>query len=196
MNKLSGIFAITLLLVPMAFAGLDDGIAARERGDYTTALREFKSLAEQGNADAQTYLGSMYIRGQGVPHDFAEALKWYRKAAVQGVPEAQYFLGMTYLQRHGINHDEVKAVKWLRKAAEQGHAQAEYSLGLMYKYGWGVFQDPVEAYKWFSLAAEQGNEDGLRNRAYLEKRMTPEDITAAQELVRTWIPCGTDRQCP
>jgi hypothetical protein len=33
----------------------------------TTALRELTPLAEQGNADAQYYLGVMYHKGRGVP---------------------------------------------------------------------------------------------------------------------------------
>ena len=39
-------------------ADFSDGIAAYNRGDYATALKEFKSLAEQGDAAAQYWLGS------------------------------------------------------------------------------------------------------------------------------------------
>ena len=176
--------------------GLDEGIAARERGDYATALREFRPLAERGDADAQANLGLMNIKGQGVPHDIAAAAKWYREAAEQGIPEAQHFLGVMYVQSHGVYHDDVEAVKWFRKAAEQGYAPAEYNLGLMYEYGWGVLLDHIEAYKWYSLAAAQGESNGYRNRTNLEKRMTPETLSASRELVRAWTPCGTDRQCP
>ena len=44
---------------------------------------ETKVLAEQGYADAQFNLGSMYRKGEGVPENDAEAVKWYRKAADQ-----------------------------------------------------------------------------------------------------------------
>ncbi len=49
------------------------------------ALRELRSLADQGDADAQFNLGLMYARGQGVPQDHAQAMKLYRMAAEQGV---------------------------------------------------------------------------------------------------------------
>lgn len=185
MNKL---LLISLLIVSVAHAGLEEGIAARERGDYATALLEIQPLAEQGNAVAQATLGLMYAKGQGVIHNFVKALEWHRKAALQGVPQAQHFLGVMYAQRHGISHDDFEAVKWFSKAAEQGYAPAQFNLGLMYDYGWGVRLDYVEAHKWYSLAAAQGDDDGLRNKTNVEKRMTPEEISSAKELARTWAP--------
>ena len=66
--------------------------ASYEKGDYETALREFKPLAEQGGAYAQYNLGQMYRRGQGVPHNYQTAVKWYRLAAEQGNAYAQFNL--------------------------------------------------------------------------------------------------------
>ena len=45
----------TLLLLTSAFvhAGFDEGMAAANKGDYQTAFKEWKPLAEQGDADAQ-----------------------------------------------------------------------------------------------------------------------------------------------
>ncbi len=45
------------------------------RPGYATALREFRGLAEQGNASAQFNLGVMYGKGHGVPQDYAEAAR-------------------------------------------------------------------------------------------------------------------------
>ena len=42
-------------------------MAAYERGDYATAMRGFRILVEQGDANAQFNLGSMYDFGEGVP---------------------------------------------------------------------------------------------------------------------------------
>ena len=63
---------------------LEDGIAAARRGEYATAVPIFRSLAEQGNASAQSTLGDMYLLGQGVPKDYAEAFRWLRLAVNQG----------------------------------------------------------------------------------------------------------------
>ncbi len=78
----------TLGLTAPGWAGFDEGDAAYHRGDYATALREFRSLAERGDTYAQFILGFMYTQGQGVTQDYAQAAKWYRKAADQGDPFA------------------------------------------------------------------------------------------------------------
>ncbi len=51
-RTLATVFLCLLLATP-AWAGFDEGVAAYHRGDYATALREFRPLAEQGDAAAQ-----------------------------------------------------------------------------------------------------------------------------------------------
>ena len=65
-------------------ANFESGTAAYERGDYATALREFRVLAVQGYSSAQNNLGVMYAKGRGVPQDYTEAHKWYNLAAPRG----------------------------------------------------------------------------------------------------------------
>jgi len=87
------IVAATLLIAFMATARADfqDGFAAADRGDYATALREWRPLAEQGDASAQYNLGLMYDKGQGVPQDYVQAHLWYNLAAAQGTEKARRF---------------------------------------------------------------------------------------------------------
>ena len=54
----------------------EDGVAAYERKDYATALKEFRSAALQGNRDAQLLLGSMFEQAFGVAQDYKEAVRW------------------------------------------------------------------------------------------------------------------------
>ena len=72
---------LLLMLAAPAWAGFDDGVTAYRRGDYATALREFRPLAAQGVAKAQNNLGFMYTKGWGVAQDYAQAHKWYNLAA-------------------------------------------------------------------------------------------------------------------
>ena len=138
-------------------ADFDAGKSAYDRGDYATAFREWKPLAEKGNAAlAQFYLGLMYAQGQGVPQDYAEAARWYRRAAEQGYDAAQFRLGMLYFEGEGFPQDYKEAMRWIRLAADQGLSDAQDSLGLMYRWGKGVKQDYAEAARWYRLAAEQG----------------------------------------
>ena len=87
---------LLIVLATPAWAGFDEGVAAYDRGDYATALREWRPLAEQGHVLAQYKIGTMYSQGVGVRQDYVEATKWLRKAARQGYPEAQFVLGFLY----------------------------------------------------------------------------------------------------
>lgn len=99
---------------------LDSGDAASERGDYAAALREWRPLAEQGDAKAQFDLGLMYKYGLGVERDYGEAVRWFRLAAGQGEVEAQRSLSIAYEKGQGVRRNYVEAYKWDRVAAAHG----------------------------------------------------------------------------
>ena len=187
--KLLACLAVAILLAasPVAAADFDKGFGAYDRGDYATALKEFRQLAEQGNASAQAQLGIMYYKGQGVPQDYVAAVSWYLKAAEQGNVVAQNNLGTMYATGEGVPKDYAAAAKWFRKAAEQGNAKAQNSLGAMYDEGKGIPQDYVQAHKWWNLAASQGHKNAIKGRDMVAKWMTPAQIAEAQKLAREWF---------
>ena len=96
------------------------GFHAYAAGDYATALQEWRTLAEQGGARAQFYLGHMYYFGKGVPQHYTEAAKWYRKAAEQGDAGAQNFLGLMYSNGEGVLQDNVLAHMWYNIGSANG----------------------------------------------------------------------------
>ncbi len=54
---------LSLMLTGAAAAGpYEEGVAAYQRGDYATALRLWRPLAEQGDARAQFCPSSKYLR--------------------------------------------------------------------------------------------------------------------------------------
>ncbi len=61
-----------------------EGYDAYNRGDYDTALKEWRPLAEQGFALSQFNLGLMYAKGQGVAQNYIQAYMWETLAAAQG----------------------------------------------------------------------------------------------------------------
>ena len=144
-------------------AGLNEGDVAYKRGDYVEALREFKQLATQGDAEAQYRLGFMYAAGQGMQQDPKEAVKWYRLAVAQGDDRAQFSLGNMYDQGHGVPQDSKQALKLYRLAALQGNVKAQFNLGITYQFGQGAPKDYKEAAKWYRLAAEQGDAEAQSN---------------------------------
>ena len=162
----------------------NEGLAAHQAGDYDTALKEWRPLAEQGNAITQYNLALMYKNGEGIAEDNVEAAKWYQRAAEQGYASAQNNLGNMYYNGEGVAEDFTQAVKWYRKAAEQGHTEAQSNLGLMYENGLGGLQDKVMAYMWFYVSGTAGLKPGADNRAAIEKRMTASQIAEAQKLAR------------
>jgi TPR repeat protein len=142
---------------------IQNGLEAYKKGDYPTAIREFRALSEQGNADAQYNLGLLFDKGHGVREDYEEAAKWYRKAAEQGNAEAQLILGINYYEGEDVLEDYKEAAKWYRKSAEQGNSDAQNRLGFMYEKGYGVVQDYSVAAKWYRKSAEQGNANAQKN---------------------------------
>ena len=105
MKHIISAVVVLIRLAAPAWAGFDEGTAAYNRGDYATALREWRPLAEQGDANAQYNLGLMTYHGRGVPQDDAQAVRWYRKAAEQGDARAQFNLGSMFAYGRGVPRD-------------------------------------------------------------------------------------------
>ena len=163
------------------------GLEAAQRGDYATALKEWRPLAEQGDADAQYNLGVMYRRGEGVIQDDSEAVKWYRLAVEQGLVEAQNNVGYMYGLGAGVIEDDKEAVKWFLLSAEKGLASAQYYLGVMYRLGAGVIEDKVYAHMWWNIAASNGDEMAKKNRNKIANMMTSSQLEKATDLARECV---------
>ena len=89
--------------------------------DFKEAVKWFQKAANQGFAQAQSNLGLMYAKAQGLEQDFKEAVKWWQKAADQGDAAAQSDLGEMYRQGKGVEQDYVTAYAWASIAATNGN---------------------------------------------------------------------------
>ena len=194
MTKRASIYGVLLYIVLAQPTGADfaAGKRAYEKGDYAAALKEWRPLAEQGEANAQYGLGVSYATGQGVPQDYTEAARWLRKAADQGYAHTQINLGLMCAEGKGVPQDDAEAVLWYRKAADQGHAAAQSKLGDMCHRGQGVPQDYVEAHMWFDLAASRASGGGQKifadMRELVVKKMAAQQNAEAQRRAREWKP--------
>ena len=151
--------------------------------DEVASVKWYQKAAEQNLAAAQFNLGLSHATGRGVEKDYAEAVIWFRKAAGQNLAAAQYNLGVCYDVGQGVEKDYNEAVKLYRQAAEQGYDRAQNNLGLSYEDGNGVEKDHVEAYAWYNLAATT-YEASAKHRDDLEKKMTPQQVTAGQKRAK------------
>ena len=123
--------------------------------DDTVTKPNYEQRAEQGDADAQYFLGNQYYLGRNVPQDNKKAIYWWKKAANQGHADAQSNLGAMYYYGKCVTQDDKKAFYWFEQSAYQGFAKAQYNLGVMYKNGKGVARNYAKAVYWFEQSANQ-----------------------------------------
>ncbi len=113
-----------LVALPATAQDFQKGVAAYTRGDYATAIREWRPLVTKGNAKAQHNLGFMYFYGEGVSQSYSVAMRWWHKAAEQGYAKAQFSIGATHALGYGVHRDYVLAHKWLSLSAAQDDRNA------------------------------------------------------------------------
>ena len=106
-------------------------------------LEELRAAAQEGDPQAQCYLGVCYQSGLGVPQEYGQAAKWFREAAEQNDPAAQFNLGVLYETGQGVPQNYAEAVKWYHAAAEQGEPQAQTNGRLRRASGKSVNPDLV-----------------------------------------------------
>jgi len=160
------------------------GIEAYESGDYTTAFKHLRPLADRGHAVSQFTIGDMYFEGKGVEQNYKAAIDWYTVAAENGSSLAQFNLASMYYEGLGVTQDFNAAFSWHKLAAEQGVSFSQFSLGQMYLSGNGAPQDIIRAHMWWNLAALNGFKAGVKNRDILENQMSASDVLKANELAR------------
>ena len=115
-------FIILSLFIFFSACGYEnDPQKAFEAGDYETSFKLWKVLAEQGDSEAQNYIGIHYHIGGGVERDVEQAFNWYEKAAKGGNRDAQRNLGALYESGVLGNRDFEQAYIWLYAAYKQGN---------------------------------------------------------------------------
>lgn len=140
--------------------------------------------AEQGDAEAQYYVGKYYSVGRGGTGDLAQAVSWFREAAEQNDSKAQNALGVSYLHGRGASVDIPKAVRCFEKASAQGNADAQaYLLGLAFFEIPFVTNDYAKAGDGLRKSALQGNAvaQGFLGLAYVQgHRVTKSEVEAVE----------------
>ncbi|MEX2617441.1 MAG: caspase family protein [Alphaproteobacteria bacterium] len=97
-----------------------------DRASYTTALKIWLPLANEGDPVAQTYVGEIYEKGLGVEPQHSIAAEWYAKAAEKDFVRALLSLGALYEEGRGVPQDKEKAVELYRRASGLGSADVPF----------------------------------------------------------------------
>jgi TPR repeat protein len=122
---------VVLFLVYQAYGGVNEALAAKERGDYETARKEFQALAEKGEDNAMIELGLMYHTGKGVKQDYGKAMDWYLKAFDKGNGDAYNNIGVMYRDGLGceINLPIAYALFYITHMRGLGSQSTQYRAG-------------------------------------------------------------------
>lgn len=164
----------------------------------SVALMWFQKSAAQGNKYALYNVGSYFFDGEGVAKDPSKAIEYLKKAAEAGNYGAMFKLFSAYFKGIGTVKDYGEAYRWVIQVANQDVRrnqsrvhQARHIVGLLHEVGLGVDQDLVLAYAWHNIALSGGYTDAKDELAYIEKKLTQEQLREAQTLSREWKPGKT-----
>jgi TPR repeat protein len=115
----------SLVIATPINAEFNDGWIAYTNGDFKTASKKWRILADKGDAKSQTNLGILYFNGKGVLKDFKQAVKLLKMAGEQGDAEAQFILGKIFIDGDGVNKSYKTAKYWVNLAYENAFDGAE-----------------------------------------------------------------------
>ncbi len=114
--------------------GLQAGQRAFNAGNFILSFALWTTLATQGHADAQVFVGLSYQNGWGTPKSAKLAEIWYQKAARNNNASGQFLLGLQYIR--GSHADRSKGLMWLQRAAANGELSAQEFIEKGQKRGW------------------------------------------------------------
>jgi hypothetical protein len=97
-----------------------------DRADAGSSLKIWLPRAEDGDPQAQTYVGEIFEKGLGVEPDYEIAANWYRKASMQNYTRASINLGYLYESGLGVGQDLTVAMNLYREASGIEDGSLEY----------------------------------------------------------------------
>ncbi|HEX8365992.1 MAG TPA: SPOR domain-containing protein [Allosphingosinicella sp.] len=172
--------AIAAAAAGTASADVRAGIEQWRAGNYEAAIREWRPLAERGDADAQFNLGQAYRLGRGVAADPRTSNMWFERAARQGHAQAEANLALSLFQ----SGERERSIPWLERAAERGDRRAQYYLGTAHFNGDLVARDWPRAYALMSRSAEQGLPQARTSLAEMERHLSADERARGSVLAR------------
>lgn len=181
--------AVLALMAPMtARADAQAGYEAWERGDFATAIKNWRPLAISGDAEAQYNMGQAYRLGRGVPAvDLKQAEDWFRRAAIQGNPKAKAAYGIVMFQ----NGKRAEALPYLEEAAGYGNANAQYIYGTVLFNGELVPRDYPRAYALMTRASAGGIAPASAALVQMDKVIPLAERTRGLALARVMENAGS-----
>lgn len=160
--------------------------------DGEKAKKYYLMAAEQGHAEAQNSLGSIF-EAEG---NYTEAASWYYQAMQQGHPLAINSIAHYYLQGMGVPQDKNKGIELYIKAANLGMPQAMYNLGVIHIVGEIVEKDVPKGCVWVIRAYKYSSKVGYKRvieasskaKEAVENKLTVAEYKKCEEEGNSWTP--------
>jgi len=149
----------------MMHLSFNSALDSWERGDISSAINIWQSLANSGDVRSQYNLGVLYEQGSAVEKNLWEAFHWFSLAAAQGFADAQFNCALMLFDGEGCARNPSAAIEWLQKAASAGHTDSMFNLGQMYAAGEIVEQDWDHSFRLLKASANKGHALAANNLA-------------------------------
>jgi len=128
------------------------------RRDMNRAQKLYEQSAAQDYGPAETALGFMFLRSDGVRRDDKKAFAWFSRGAANEDAEGQLQLAKLYELGRGTRKDLREAAKWYEAAGGE-IVEAAFRFAQMCDEGLGVKADRAKAIQWYERVATRGATD-------------------------------------
>jgi TPR repeat protein len=159
--------------------------------NYKRAYQIFRTLSDNGDAEASNAIGMMYKQGIGLKQNDEKAFAYFQKAVEGGYAKNAYNIALMYKNGHGLTQDYSKYIEWTEKAGQMGYQNTEYLIGYAYYKGIGKKQSYQIAFHYFEQGAQK--EDGacmyMLSYCYFKGRGVQRDV----EQGKFWMEKAADK---
>ncbi|MFA6145440.1 MAG: NifU family protein [Sulfurimonas sp.] len=152
---------------------MQNAIKAYDAKDYINAKAIWESLSAS-NSNAMVNLGTMYVKGFGVPKNIHTARELFEEAAKLGHETAAYYLGGMYENGIGLTANMGESIRHYTVAAEAGMATAQLKLGILLRN-----DDVLNSMGWMIKAAHAGESQAHSLLTYVSNQHEDNDINVA-----------------
>ncbi|MDP3587175.1 MAG: NifU family protein [Sulfuricurvum sp.] len=156
---------------------MQQAIKAYDAKDYMSAKAIWESLGDS-NSNAMVNLGTMHVKGFGMPKNIYKAYELFERAASLGHETAAFYLGGMYENGIGVTANMEESIRHYRVAAEANMATAQLKLGILLRN-----DDVLNSMKWMIKAAHAGEAQAHSLLTYVSNQNEDNDINVAFRMM-------------
>lgn len=156
---------------------MQQAIKAYDAKDYMSAKVIWESLGDS-NSNAMVNLGTMHVKGFGMPKNIHKAYELFERAASLGDETAAFYLGGMYENGIGVTANMEESIRHYTVAAEANMAMAQLKLGILLRN-----DDSLSSMQWMIKAAHAGESQAHALLTYVSNQNEDNDINVAFRMM-------------